>query len=114
LQAGDIFKHELPVCDAYLIKHVIHDWSDEEATEILKAIRRAASEDSKILLIELLIPDDGKPSWTMLIDILMLANLTGRERTRDEYNQLLAAAGFRLEKVIDAGLNTFIFEAVAT
>lgn len=56
LQAGDFFRDTLPTCDAYLMMEVIHDWGDEEAVAILKAIRRAARSHAKFLLIEQLVP----------------------------------------------------------
>lgn len=52
IQAGDFFKDALPVCDTYIIMQVIHDWDDEEAGQILRAIREAAPRHAKLLLIE--------------------------------------------------------------
>ena len=111
LQGGDFFKDALPVCDAYMIMQVIHDWNDRQAVEILSAIRRAAPAHAKLLLIEGIIPDDSNPSWIKMLDIFMLAMLTGKERTRREFEDLLAASGFRLDRVIDVGLGTSILEA---
>jgi O-methyltransferase domain len=112
LQTGDFFKDALPVADAYLIMQVIHDWSDEEATKILRGIRRAAPPHAKLLVIEAVIPDTPAPDWAKMVDLFMLALLTGRERTRSEYQKLLAGAGFRLDRVIDVGQSTAILEAV--
>jgi len=111
LQGGDFFKDALPVCDAYMIMQVIHDWNDAQSVEILSAIRRAAPVHAKLLLIEAIIPEDSNPSWVKMIDICMLAMLTGKERSRREFEGLLAASGFRLDKVIDVGLGMSILEA---
>lgn len=113
LRGGDFFKDALPVCDAYLIMQVIHDWSDQEAALIMQAIRRAAPHGAKLLLIEAVIPEGADPNWVTMLDLQMLAILTGRERTEPEYKSMLAAAGFRLDRTIDVGLNTSIFEATA-
>jgi hypothetical protein len=113
LQGGDFFKDALPVCDAYMIMPVIHDWNDREAIQILSAIRRAAPAHVKLLLIEGVISDDLNPSWIKMCDIFMLTLLTGKERTLREFGDLLAASGFRLDKVIDIGLSTSILEASA-
>lgn len=113
VQAGDFFKDTLPVCDAYLLMHILHDWSDDEAQRILKSIRRSAPPHAKLLLVEWLLPADIKPSWTLFVDLVMLTELTGKERTAREFSELLAGAGFRLDRVIDAGFNTFILEASA-
>jgi hypothetical protein len=112
LQAGDFFKDPLPICDAYLLMEVIHDWGDEEAVAILKAIRRTAPADAKLLLLELIVPDDPGPHWTKTLDIHMLALLGGRQRTREEYEALCAQAGFSLERQIDTGAGISILEAV--
>lgn len=103
LMPGDFFKDPLPVCDAYLIMEVIHDWADEQATAILKAVRAAAPAHAKLLLIETMVPDDPGPHWGKTLDIVMLAVPGGLQRTAEEYDTLLASAGFRLERVIDTG-----------
>jgi hypothetical protein len=113
LQAGSFFEDNLPVCDAYLLTQVIHNWSDEESATILSAIRRSTPNGAKLLLIEWLIPDDGKPNWTLFVDVIMLTEFTGRERTQAEFRKLLGVSGFRLDRVLDCGLNTFILEASA-
>jgi hypothetical protein len=113
LQGGSFFEDGLPVCDAYFLMQILHDWSDEEAERILTSIRRAAPEKAKVLIAEWLVPEDGKPSWTLLIDMIMMAELTGMERTESEFRKMLARTGFRLDRVIDAGFNTFLLEATA-
>ena len=111
LQAGDFFKDPLPACDAYLVMEVIHDWGDQEAVAILKAIRRPAPPDAKLLVIEQIVPDDPGPHWTKTLDIHMLALLGGRQRTREEYEVLCAQADFSLERQIDTGAGISILEA---
>jgi hypothetical protein len=111
LQAGDFFHDPLPVADAYLIMQVIHDWPDAEATKILRAIRRPAHANAKLLLIELLIPEKPGPDWAKVLDLFMLTMLAGKERTQSEYKDLLAGAGFRLERTIEVGQSTAILEA---
>jgi hypothetical protein len=110
-QAGDFFKDTLPVCDAYLLMQILHDWSDREAKEILRAVRRSAPPHAKLLVVEWLIPEHGKPSWTLFVDLIMLAELTGKERSQTEFKELFGKAGFRLDRVIGAGFNTFILES---
>lgn len=113
LQAGDFFKDALPSCDAYLVMEVIHDWGDEEAVVILRAIRRAAPPEAKLLLIEQIIPTIPGPHWTKTLDIHMLALLGGRQRTLQEYEGLLARAGFSFEREVDTGAGISILEASA-
>jgi hypothetical protein len=111
LQGGDFFRDGLPAADAYLIMQVIHDWSDEEARRILSAIRRSAPPHAKLLLIEAIVPEHADPSWIRFLDIFMMVILTGRERTRSEFEKLLGTSGFRLDRVIDVGLGTSILES---
>lgn len=111
LQAGDFFRDTLPSCDAYLLMEIIHDWSDEDAVAILRAVRAAAPPRAKLLLIEALISDAPGPDWAKLLDIHMLALLGGRQRTRQEYASLLDAAGFRFARQIDTFADVAILEA---
>ena len=81
LQPGDFFGDPLPACDAYLLMEVIHDWGDEEATAIFKAVRAAAPAHAKLLVIEQLVPDEPGPHWAKTLDVLMLAVTGGLQRT---------------------------------
>jgi hypothetical protein len=110
-QAGDFFKDPLPVCDAYLVMEVIHDWNDAESVSILKAIRRAAPSHAKLLLIEEMVPDDPGPAWPKMLDIHMLALIGGKQRTRREYEALFDEAGFSFKREIDTGAGISILEA---
>jgi hypothetical protein len=113
MHPGSFFENPLPAADCYLIMQVIHDWSDKEAARILAAIRKAAAPGAKLLVIECIVPEDSNPSWTKMLDLQMLTLLSGKERTEKEYSQLLRAAGFRLDRVIDVGMSTAILESVA-
>jgi len=103
LRAGDFFRDELPACDAYVLMDVIHDWPDEEARAILKAVRRAAPNHAKLLLIEAVMPNEPGPNWTKTLDILMLGLFGGSQRTSIEYHTLLSETGFRLERIVEIG-----------
>jgi hypothetical protein len=111
LQAGDFFRDRLSVCDAYLLMEVIHDWADAEALAILQAIRRASPHHARLLLIEAIIPDDPGPNWPKQLDIHMLAMVGGRQRTQQEYEELLRQAGFALLREIDTLAGASILEA---
>ncbi len=113
LQAGDFFRDPLPASDAYLLMDIIHDWPDAESVAILRAIRAAAQPGAKVLLIEYLVADDPGPDWAKALDIRMLTLFAGSQRTRAEFEELLTQSGFRLERVVDAGVGTSIVEATA-
>lgn len=111
LQAGDFFKDQLPSADAYLLMEIIHDWPDEESVAILKAIRRAAPENARLLVIEQIMPETPGPHWAKTLDILMLALVGGRQRTQQEYATLLELAGFTFVREIDTMVGVSILEA---
>ena len=114
LQGGDFFRDDLPSCDAYVLMEIIHDWGDEESVAILRAIRRAAPAHAKLLVIETIVPDEPGPDWSKMLDIVMLTLLGGRQRTQQEYTELLAQPGFVLQREIDTRAGIAILEAEAT
>ena len=85
--------------DTYLLMDVLHDWADAEALAILAAIRRAATDDARVLIIEGILPEQLDPG-SLSIDVIMLAVTGGRERTADKLGDLLRAAGLDLTRVI--------------
>ncbi len=113
LVAGDFFADPLPVADAYVLMEVLHDWSDEDAARILSAVRRAAAPGARLIVVEVLVPDTPGPDHSKLLDIIMLAVTGGRERTRDQYEKLLADAGFELERVVPTRSTYFVVDAIA-
>jgi SAM-dependent methyltransferase len=102
--AGDFFESVPSGADAYVIKHVIHDWDDAQATVILRNIRRAMKPGARLLLAEGVYPpriDTSLPSrGAAANDVNMLVATGGRQRSEEEFRALYAAAGFALEKII--------------
>ena len=111
LVAGDFFADALPTADAYVLMEVLHDWDDADAARILAAVRRAAAPGSRLLVVEVLVPDTPGPDQSKLLDIIMLAVTGGRERTNAQYAQLLADAGFELEGVTPTRSPYFVVDA---
>jgi hypothetical protein len=111
LTAGDLFTDALPPADAYLLMDVLHDWDDGDATRILRAVRAAAAPHSRTLIIETLVTEAAGPHFGKTLDVIMLAVTGGRERTRSQYAALLAATGFRLERVLPTASQYSIVEA---
>jgi hypothetical protein len=96
MQPCDLF-HNIPAgCRAYLMKSVIHDWSDDEALRILTTCRKAVPNDGALLLVEQDLPEDSSPSRANFIDVTMMMLTGGKERTVAQYGSLLAKAKFRL------------------
>ncbi len=101
---GDFFKDVPRGGDAYLLKHVIHDWNDERAVEILTACRRAMDADAKLLLVEGIYPpriDQSTASRAAAAnDVNMLVCTGGRQRSEPEFRALYEAAGFTLTRMV--------------
>ena len=108
----DFFREIPSGTRAYVMKSVIHDWDDEKARHILANCRRAVPKDGAVLLVEWTVPDGPEPSPAKIVDVTMLVMTGGRERTPDEYRELLASAGFRLNRVTPTPTGMAIFEAV--
>jgi hypothetical protein len=109
--AGDFFD-KVPRADAYIMKHIIHDWDDERALTILKNINAAMEPGGRVLIVEAVVPEGNAPHYSKLLDLEMLASPGGIERTAQEYAALLDAAGLRLERVIPTRSPFSIVEAV--
>ena len=88
--------------DLYLLKFILHDWDDASAVRILTSIRRAMNAGGRVVLIEMRLGDIGEPGFGPLVDVNMMAVTGGRERTRDEYQKLLAAADLARQGHADA------------
>lgn len=90
---------------------IIHDWDDEKALVILKAIHRAAPASAKLLLLETMVSEAPGPDWAKMLDIHMLVLLGGRQRTLGEYRQLLSESGFAFKREINTRAGISILEA---
>ena len=110
--AGDFFKAVPSGADAYVMKHIIHDWDDELSNEILKNIARAMPTHAKLLIVEMVVPEGNEPHFSKLMDLGMLVLPGGVERTRAEYHTLLAGAGLRLDHIIPTQTALSIIQAV--
>ena len=97
--AGDFFERVPEGADTYLLKSVLHDWSDERAAAILASCRRALGQEARLLVVERIVPEEVGASpddqGLACMDLHMLVQLGGRERTEAELRALLSGAGFR-------------------
>jgi hypothetical protein len=97
---GNFFQSAPAGGDAYILKHIIHDWSDEDCLMILSHCRAGMMAGGKVLIVEMVIPERNVPSVSKFLDLEMLLFLTGCERTEAEYRTLLDRAGFDLTAVV--------------
>jgi hypothetical protein len=109
---SNFFEH-VPAADLYLLKHVLHDWNDDEAISILKRCRESIRPGGKVAVVEILLGEMGEPAFGPLMDLNMMVMCTGRERTLDGYRGLLEKAGFRFSKVKPIRPPMAVIEATA-
>jgi O-methyltransferase/methyltransferase family protein len=110
--AGDFFG-SVPSGELYLLKFILHDWDDERAIKILENCRAAMAPGGRIAVIEILVGELDDPGPGALMDMNMLAIVPGQERSLEEYDALLHAAGLRRTRVIPTSSPQSVIEAVA-
>jgi len=110
LTSGDFFQSVPAGCDAYVMKHIIHDWDEARALTILRNCRKA-SPRAKVILLEAVLPPGNDPDFGKLLDLEMLTLPGGRERTEDEFRSLFAQAGYRLARVVPTKSPLSVVEA---
>jgi O-methyltransferase domain len=113
LEAGSFFESVPDNCDAYLMKHIVHDWSDEYCRTILGLMRKNLPQDGRVLLCEMVVTDEPGPTPAKMLDIEMLVmTVGGKERTKEEFSQLFASCGLRLNRIVPTGRPISVIEAV--
>lgn len=111
IAAHDFFKSVPKGGDAYILSHVIHDWSEAQCLTILRNVREAMGPDGLLLLVEMVLPGKDEPHFGKILDMVMLAMPGGEERTAQEYEALLAKAGFALTRVVPTQATVSVIEA---
>jgi hypothetical protein len=114
IAGGDFFEGIPTGGDAYLASHVLHDWADAPALAILRNAHLAMSEGARLLIVEIVLPARGDNHFSQgkITDVEMMTMLTGRERTRDEFEQLLQSAGLRIVRIVPTAAPESVIEAV--
>jgi hypothetical protein len=112
LASGDMFSSVPAGADAYIMKHIIHDWPDEACIKILKACRKGVNSGGKLLVVDNVIQPGNDFAPGKFLDIQMLIFPGGCERTEKQFRDLFAAAGWRLSRVIPTAVPESIVEGV--
>ena len=115
--AGDFFEAVPPGGDVYILKSIIHDWNDERCGGILRNCHQALKPGARLIVIERVVPAKLEPRAdhlsNALMDLHMLRVLGGRERTENEFRELLANGGFRMMRIAPGGAYDVIEAIVA-
>jgi hypothetical protein len=110
---GSFFERVPDGGDAYVLKHIIHDWPDDDAVHILRNVRTAAGAGKRVLLVETVIPIHDREFLGKWLDLEMLIAAAARERSADDYGQLLKRAGFQMTRVVETASPFSVVEAIA-
>jgi hypothetical protein len=112
IEAGSFFEAVPAGADAYILSHIIHDWSEEKCLTILGNCRKAMKASSRLLIVEMVLPPGNAMHPGKLLDMVMLAIPGGTERTEAEYGALLAKAGLKLSRVVPTASPVSVVEAM--
>lgn len=107
---GNFFESIPAGADAYLMRHIIHDWDDEKATTILRHVHQVIPSSGRLLVVEGVIPPGNDPCFGKLLDLTMLTLPGGKERTEEEFRSLLQSAGFDLTNIVPTAAEVSIIE----
>jgi O-methyltransferase domain len=112
IEAGSFFQRIPRGCDAYVLKHILHDWSDGDCRIILKLIREQLPAHGRVLLCEMVVPDETGPAAAKMFDIEMLVVIFGgKERTAEEFSRLFRSAGLELRRIVPTESPLCVLEA---
>jgi len=110
VMGGNFFESVPAGADAYLMRHIIHDWDDEKAMTILRNVHQAIGKDGRLLVVEGVIPPGNDPCFGKLLDLTMLTIPGGKERTAEEYRLLFRTGGFELTRTVPTKAEVSVIE----
>ena len=113
IEAGSFFERVPSGCDAFIMKHIIHDWGDEQCRTILRLMRDALPADGRVLVCDMVVSVEPGPTPAKMLDIEMLVmTVGGKERTEEEFRDLFASAGLSLNRIVPTERPICVVEAV--
>lgn len=98
--SGNFFEKIEPVSDCVILKYILHNWNDQDCITILKNCRKSLKPGGKLLIMEMLINDKDPQVFEKSLDIVLLTVWGAKERTKEEFEDLLTSTSFKLDKVI--------------
>ncbi|MGD9796492.1 MAG: methyltransferase [Acidimicrobiia bacterium] len=110
--AGSFFESVPAGADAYVLRRILHDWTDDRAVEILRCIRRSIGADARLLVVDAVVGGPNEDPQAKFLDLGMLVSAGGRERTDEEWAALLGAGGFARVATTPATGTSHVIEAV--
>jgi hypothetical protein len=112
LASGDMFSSVPAGADAYIMKHIIHDWPDDRCIQILEACRKNVNSGGRLLVVDNVIHPGNDFSPGKFLDLQMLIFPSGCERTEKQFRDLFAASGWQLKRIIPTAAADSIVEGI--
>ena len=113
IESGSFFERVPDGCDAYIMKHIIHDLSDEHCRTILKLMREKLPANGRVLLCEMVVTDEPGPTPAKMLDIeMLLVTVGGKERTKHEFAELMGSCGLHLSRIVATERPICVIEAM--
>jgi hypothetical protein len=112
MTSADMFTAVPGGADGYIMKHILHDWPDELCVKILKACRKGVNPGGKLLVVDQVLQPGNDFHPGKFLDLQMLIFPGGCERTEKQFNELFAASGWRLNRVIPTRVPDSIVEGI--
>ena len=112
LASGDMFSSVPAGADAYIMKHIIHDWPDDRCVQLLQACRKGVNPGGRLLVVDSVIQPGNDFSPGKFLDLQMMIFPSGCERTEKQFRDLFAASGWRLNRIIPTAAPDSIVEGV--
>jgi ubiquinone/menaquinone biosynthesis C-methylase UbiE len=110
LVAGSFLERVPRGADAYLLRHILHNWDDDHAVVILERVHEAMGKEGRLLVVDRIIPPGNEPMFGKVMDLNMLVMLGGAERTEDEFRHIFDRAGFRLTRIVPSAAEVSVIE----
>lgn len=115
IESGSFFERVPSGCDAFIMKHIIHDWSDDHCRTVLGLMREQLPANGRVLMCEMVVQDDPGPTPAKMLDIEMLVmTVGGKERSPEEFRDLFASAGLRLGRIVPTSSPLCVVEALVS
>lgn len=110
--AGDFFKRVEPSADCIILKYILHNWDDEHCITILNNCRESLLENGKLLIMDILIKEQEKQTFEKSLDIIMLLLLGAKERTEEEFADVLSKSRLAINRIIPTSCPLSIIEVI--
>lgn len=107
---GDFFR-SVPAADAYVLRHIVHDWEDDDAVAILRNCCEAMNPKGRVLVVETVIPPLNEACFGKWLDLMMLI-VGGRERTEAQYRRIFSEAGLKVSRIVSTAHEVSIVEGI--